>query len=76
MPENKNSNARIQANNRYAAKAYDRINIVVPKGMKQAIEARAKGKGQTVNGFINSLIRADMGLSEDKWKRDKERLEE
>ena len=71
MTENKNSAARIQANNRYNAKAYDRINIAIPKGKKQAIEAHAKAKGETVNGFVNNLIRADMGLSDEEWKRDK-----
>lgn len=71
MTDNKNSVARIQANNRYNSKAYDRINIAVPKGLKQAIEAHAKSKGETVNSLVNGLIRADMGLSVDEWKRDK-----
>jgi hypothetical protein len=72
MTENKNSPARIRANNRYNAKAYDRINIAVPKGRKQAIKTYAASKGETVNGFVNNLIRSDMGLTEDEWKREKE----
>lgn len=67
MKENKNSAARIRANNKYNAKAYDRINIAVPKGMKQAVEVHAKGRGKTLNGLLNELIRTDMGLSEDEW---------
>lgn len=55
--------------NRYNAKAYDRIQLVVPKGMKQAIESHAKDKGESVNGLINALLRADMGMSEEEWKR-------
>lgn len=31
MAENKNSRARIEANNRYNAKAYDRINVACRK---------------------------------------------
>ena len=48
----------------FNAKTYDRIEIVVPKGQKQAIEAHARGKGKTINGLVNDLIKADMGLSE------------
>ena len=47
---------------------YDRISIVIPKGRKQAIEAHAQRKGESVNGLVNSLLRADMGLSEEEWK--------
>ena len=42
MAENKNSRARIEANNRYNAKAYDRINVAVPKGRKDIIKAHAE----------------------------------
>ena len=61
--------------NRYNAKAYDRIQLVVPKGMKQAIEIYAKNKGKSVNGLINALLRADMGLTEEEWKRSEEETE-
>lgn len=52
----------------YNEKAYDRLAITIPKGQKQAVEAHASGKGQSVNGYVNGLIRADMGLTEDEWK--------
>ena len=58
--------------NRYNAKAYDQLPIRIPKGMKQAVEAHAKSKGKSVNGFVNNLIQADMGLSDEEWKRDKD----
>ena len=69
MGENKNSAARIQANNRYNAKAYDRINIAIPKGRKADVEAHAKAKGESINGLVNALLRADMGLTDDEWKQ-------
>ena len=47
----------------YNEKAYDRISVTIPKGQKQAVEAHAKSKGESVNGLINTLLRADMGLS-------------
>lgn len=54
--------------NRYAAKAYDRVALIVPKGRKEDIEAFAKGKGLSINGYIGDLIRDDMGFSEEDWK--------
>ena len=56
MAENKNSKARIEANNRYNAKAYDRINIAVPKGQKDIIKAHAEQNGESINGFVNRAI--------------------
>ena len=61
--------ARTKANRKYNEKAYDRISITIPKGRKQAVEAHAQSKGESVNGLVNALLRADMGLSEDEWKQ-------
>lgn len=44
------------------------IIITIPKGLKQAVEAHAKSKGESINGLVNALLRADMGLSEAEWK--------
>ena len=54
----------------YNEKAYDRLAITIPKGQKQAVEAHAKSKGESVNGLVNGLLRADMGLSEAEWKKE------
>ena len=54
--------------NDYISKTYDRINLTVPKGRQADIKAFAESKGESVNSYINGLIRADMGLSEDEWK--------
>lgn len=45
------------------------IIITVPKGQKQAVEAHAKRKGESVNGLVNELLRADMGFSKHEWKQ-------
>lgn len=58
--------------NRYAAKAYDRVSLIVPKGRKMDIEEHAKNKGESVNSLINGLLRADMGLTEADWKKNAE----
>ncbi len=60
MAETKNSAARIKANNRYNEKAYDRINIAVPKGRKAEIQAHAEKHGESINGFLNRAIAQTM----------------
>ena len=53
--------ARTRANNKYNAKAYDRIPVQVKKGMRDTIKAFANAKNMTVNEYIKSLIAADIG---------------
>jgi len=56
MTERKNSEARIRANNKYNAKAYDRINLAVPKGKKAEIQECAAANGESINGFVTKAI--------------------
>lgn len=49
------------SHNKYNAKAYDRIGLMVPKGRKEEIKAYAESCGESVNGFINRLIEQEMG---------------
>ena len=60
MEESK-AKASTIAKNKYNAKAYDRINLVVRKGQKEQIQEYAKEKGMSLNAYINALIQADMG---------------
>lgn len=46
--------------NRYNEKAYDRINLTVPKGQKEVIKAHADTMSESVNEFIKRAIRATM----------------
>lgn len=64
--------ARTRANRKYNEKAYDRISVTIPKGRKKAIEAHAKSKGESVNGLINALLKADMKLSDEEWNKREE----
>ena len=52
----------------YNEKSYDRLAITIPKGRKEAVEAHAQSKGESVNGLVNALLRADMGLTAEQWK--------
>ena len=55
--------------NRYNQKTYDRVEIVIPKGRKADITARAQSKGLSVNGLVGELLRADLNMTEEEWKR-------
>ena len=56
MPEKKNSETGIKANNRYNEKVYDRINIAVPKGKKSIIAEKTAASGEGINAFVNRAI--------------------
>lgn len=49
-----------QSKNKYNSKTYDQLRIVVKKGQKDVIKQYAESKGMSLNGYINSLIEADM----------------
>ncbi len=58
------SKAQQKAVNKYMAANYDRINLTVPKGKKDTIQAHAEAQGESVNGFINRAI--DHQISQDR----------
>lgn len=67
MPTTK---AQIRATNKYIGKAYDRFNIVVPKGRKADVEAHVAKAGEgSVNSLVNDLLREHIGMTEEEWKR-------
>ena len=45
--------------NKYNLKAYDRIGLMVPKGMKEQYRAAAEAKGMSLNAYINKLLEED-----------------
>ena len=55
-----------KAQNKYIAKAYDRINLTVSKGKKELIQSHAQTQGKSVTGFINEAI-------DEKMQRDNEK---
>lgn len=46
----------IKYNNQFIKQAYDRINLTVPKGQKDVIQAHAQAQGESVNAFIGRAI--------------------
>ena len=55
MAEEKKFN-KVKYNNDFNSKAYDRINLTVPKGKKEQIQHYAAALRESVNGFINEAI--------------------
>ena len=52
--------ASTRAHNKYNAKAYDRVNLTLPKGQKEMVQAHAVARGESVNGFIGRAIAETM----------------
>ena len=50
------SKAQQRATNKYLAKAYDRVNLTLPKGRKDEVKAHAEQHGESLNGFIQRAI--------------------
>ena len=61
--------ASTAAQNRYIAKAYDRVNLTMPKGKKETIQTHAQDTGESVNAFINRAI--DETMERDKESKTK-----
>lgn len=47
----------------------ERLVFRVPKGRKAEIEAYAAAAGKSVNGLITDLLRQEMGITEEEWKK-------
>ena len=56
----KYSDAQKEATARYNKKAYDRIDVVVPKGQREIIKAFAASQGKSLNRFICDAIEFQM----------------
>ena len=57
--------AQKEATARYNKKAYDRIDIIVPKGKREIIKRFAQKQGKSTNRFINDAIDKAMSEQED-----------
>lgn len=50
------SEAQMKANHKYRAKAYDRIEVTVPKGTRDRWRAVAEQEGKSLNSYIVSRV--------------------
>lgn len=56
------SEARQRANAKYNKKAYDRLEMKVPKGKKAEILSHAEEQGESLNKFLNRAVENQMAL--------------
>lgn len=54
--------------NKWISEKLDRVNLTMPKGKKEIIQAQATKQGQSVNAYINKAI-------DEKMARDQEARE-
>ena len=50
------SKAQQKAVNKYMKSNHDRVNLVMPKGKEDVIQAHAAQQGESVNAYINRAI--------------------
>ena len=62
------SEAQRKAVRKYNNKAYDRVQLVIPKGKKAELQAHASERNESLNGFVNRAIDCQI-------ERDKRHLE-
>ena len=60
----KYSDAQKEATARYNKQAYDRIDVVVPKGQREVIKAFAASQGKSLNRFICDAIAFQINQAE------------
>ena len=53
------SKAQQKAVNKYMAENYDRINLVVPKGRRDELRAKADAAGKSLNAYLIGLIEGE-----------------
>lgn len=52
----KNSEARIRANNKYNAKAYDEVKFRVKKGEKERFQSFLRAHQHSLNNYVNLCL--------------------
>ncbi len=64
------SKAQQRAQNKWIAKAYDRVNLTLPKGQKEVVQAHATAHSESVNGFIGRAISETMERDSAGWPQE------
>ena len=50
--------------NKFISEKYDRINLTVPKGVKELIRKHCEENNLSVNGYLYDLIKEDLNLEQ------------
>ncbi len=54
---------------RWNRQNYEEIKVRLPRGRKADITAHAQSKGLSVNALVGELLRADLNMTEEEWRR-------
>lgn len=54
------TSAKKRANQKYVAKTYEQLKVLVKKGQKEVIKDFAHSNGLSINAYVNKLIKEDM----------------
>ena len=54
---------------RWNRQNYEEVKVRLPRGRKADITAHAQSKGMSVNGLVGELLRADLNMTEEEWRR-------
>lgn len=54
---------------RWNQQNYEEVKVRLPRGRKADITAHAQSKGLSVNGLVGELLRADLNMTEEEWRR-------
>ena len=54
---------------RWNRQNYEEIKVRLPRGRKADITAHAQSNGLSVNGLVGELLRADLNMTEEEWRR-------
>ena len=54
---------------RWNRQNYEEVKVRLPRGRKADITAHAQSKGLSVNGLVGKLLRADLNMTEEEWRR-------
>lgn len=57
------SKSQQKAVHKYVKNNYDRMELTVPKGMKEQIKAFAEAHGESANAFIQRAVLEAMGMT-------------
>lgn len=65
--------ASMKAVDKYVKNNYDSFVFRLPRGRKAELEAYEKANGESQNGLLNRLVRAELGVEEKDWKKTKDK---
>ena len=54
---------------RWNRQNYEEVKVRLPRGRKADITAHAQSKGLSVNGLVGELLRTDLNMTEEEWRR-------